>query len=104
MVTLRILARFHATPEARSLPSTGITRLHRYYEPLRLPGRPGLSLAGVRLRAMRPHRQDLPCCVDLPVQTCRRPYPGGTVGGIELLPGNLRRRPSLTPLLGRLPH
>ena len=30
------------------LPSTGVTRLQRYYEPLRHPGRPGLSLAGVR--------------------------------------------------------
>src|SRR6266404_2926587 len=93
MVTLRILPRFHATPEVRSLPSTGITRLHRYYEPLRLPGRPGLTLAGVRL-GLRPHRQDLPCCVDLLVQTCRRHYPGGTVGGIRLLPGNPRQRPS----------
>jgi hypothetical protein len=35
--------------ELRSLPSTGITRPHRYYEPLRHPGAPGLSLAGVRL-------------------------------------------------------
>ena len=35
--------------ELRSLPSTGITRLHWYYEPLRHPRAPGLSLAGVRL-------------------------------------------------------
>jgi len=28
---------FKSTPEARVLPSTGITRLHRYYDPLRLP-------------------------------------------------------------------
>jgi len=35
--------------ELRSLPSTGITRLQRYYEPLRHPEWPGLSLAGVRL-------------------------------------------------------
>jgi len=28
------------------------------------------------------------------VQTCRRPYPGGTAGGIGSLPGNLRQRPS----------
>jgi hypothetical protein len=94
MVTLRILPRFHATPEVRSLPSTSITRFRGYYEPLRLPGRPSLSLAGVRLRVRRPHRQDLPCCLDLPVQTCRRLYPGGIVGGIELLPRNLRQRPS----------
>ena len=35
--------------QLRSLPSTGITRLHWYYEPLRHPRAPGLSLAGVRL-------------------------------------------------------
>ena len=35
--------------ELRSLPSTGITRLQRYYEPLRHPRAPSLSLAGVQL-------------------------------------------------------
>src|SRR5215468_11869934 len=30
--------------ELRSLPSPGATRLHRYYEPLRIPTAPGLSL------------------------------------------------------------
>jgi hypothetical protein len=35
--------------ELGSLPSAGVTRPHRYYEPLRHPERPGLSLAGVRL-------------------------------------------------------
>jgi hypothetical protein len=35
--------------ELRSLPSTGITQLQRYYEPLRHPKAPGLSLAGFRL-------------------------------------------------------
>src|SRR5271165_6912705 len=35
--------------ELRSLPSPGVTRLQRYYEPLRHPKAPGLSLAGVRL-------------------------------------------------------
>jgi hypothetical protein len=46
--------------ELRSLPSTGVTRLHRYYEPLRHPRRPGLSLTGVRLRVTRPHRSGFP--------------------------------------------
>src|SRR5271167_1666042 len=32
--------------ELRSLPSPGVTRLQRYYEPLRHPIAPGLSLAG----------------------------------------------------------
>jgi hypothetical protein len=35
--------------ELRSLPSTGITQLQRYYEPLRHPRAPGLSLTGFRL-------------------------------------------------------
>src|SRR4029077_8329290 len=35
--------------ELRPLPSPGITRLHRYYGPLRHPSAPGLSLTGVWL-------------------------------------------------------
>src|SRR4029077_16847238 len=35
--------------ELRSRPSPGITRLHRYNGPLRLPRAPSLSLTGVRL-------------------------------------------------------
>jgi hypothetical protein len=46
--------------ELRPLPSTGVTRLQRYSEPLRHPKRPGLSLAGVRLRVPRPHRLGFP--------------------------------------------
>ena len=48
MATLPILDHFQDTPEVRRLPSTGITRLQRYYEPVRYPTRPGLSLAGVQ--------------------------------------------------------
>ena len=40
--------------ELRPLPSTGVTRRPRYYEPLRHPRWPGLSLTGVRLRVTRP--------------------------------------------------
>ena len=35
--------------ELRSLPSAGVTRFLRYYEPLRHPRAPSLSLTGVRL-------------------------------------------------------
>ncbi len=35
--------------QLRPLPSTGVTRFHRYYEPLRHPKRPGLSLASCQL-------------------------------------------------------
>src|SRR4051794_25450020 len=40
--------------ELRPLPSTGVTRLRRYYGPLRNPRRPSLSLAGVWLKGERP--------------------------------------------------
>ena len=46
--------------EPRPLPSTGVTRLRRYYGPLRHPLRPGLSLAGVRLRVTHPRRLGFP--------------------------------------------
>src|SRR5438128_284208 len=51
--------------ERRPLPSTGVTRLPRYYGPLRLPRWPGLSLAGVQL-GHAPTTEDLPCCVRSP--------------------------------------
>ncbi len=53
-------------PEPRPLPSTGITRLHRYYEPLRHPKAPGLSLAGVRLLNRLSTPSGFPCCVRFP--------------------------------------
>ena len=40
--------------ELRSLPSTGITQLPRYYEPLRHPRAPGLSLTGSGWSSLRP--------------------------------------------------
>src|SRR5256885_8185293 len=45
--------------ELRSLPSTGVTRLQRYYEPLRHPKAPSLSLAGFRL-VIADHAMGLP--------------------------------------------
>src|SRR5271165_6175022 len=42
-------ATFCVCLELRSLPSAGVTRFPRYYEPLRHPRAPGLSLTGVRL-------------------------------------------------------
>src|SRR5262249_33024585 len=45
----RLFATSYVDLELRPLPSTGVNRLPRYYEPLRHPKRPGLSLAGVRL-------------------------------------------------------
>ncbi len=40
--------------ELRPLASTGITRLRRYYGPLRYPKRPSLSLTGVWLKGSTP--------------------------------------------------
>ena len=49
----RLWAASDVALEPRPLPSTGITRLQRYYGPLRHPLRPGRSLAGFRLEVTR---------------------------------------------------
>ena len=61
--------------EPRSLPSTGVTRLQRYYEPLRHPRAPGLSLTGFRL-VIADHALGLPVFRTLSLCTCCRQYPG----------------------------
>src|SRR6516162_8330129 len=65
--------------ELRPLPSPGITRFHRYYEPLRHPSAPDLSLAGVRL-IIPDHALGLPVLRALSLCTCRRHYPGAAAG------------------------
>ena len=70
--------------ELRSLPSTGITRLHRYYEPLRHPRAPGLSLTGFRL-VIADHALGLPVLRALSLCTCCRHYPGTATGRIASL-------------------
>src|SRR5712692_5044618 len=61
--------------ELRSLPSPGVTRLPRYYEPLRHPRAPSLSLTGFRL-VIADHALGLPVFRALSLCTCRRHYPG----------------------------
>ncbi len=89
--------------ELRPLPSTRVIRRLRYYEPLRHPRWPGLSLTGVRLRVTRPPPLGVSrVALDLRVPTCRRHYPGGPLGSdrswdglfqpLPFLPQ--RRRPS----------
>jgi hypothetical protein len=56
----RSFAAFCTALELRPLPSTGITRLPRYYGPLRHPTRPSLTLTGCRLEAVTLHRVGLP--------------------------------------------
>ena len=67
--------------ELRSLPSTGVTRLPRYYEPLRHPRAPGLSLTGFRL-VIADHALGLPVLRALSLCTCCRHYPGAASGRI----------------------
>ena len=89
--------------EPRPLPSTGITRLRRYYGPLRYPSRPSLSLAGIWLRGSAPLRSGFPRCVDLRVPTCRRHYPGGPLGSDRSWDGLFQPFPFI-PSDGGLPH
>ena len=65
--------------ELRSLPSTGVTRLPRYYEPLRHPRAPGLSLTGFQL-VIADHASGLPVLRALSLCTCCRHYPGAAAG------------------------
>src|SRR5271167_756370 len=65
--------------EPRPLPSTGITRLQRYCEPLRHPSAPDLSLAGVRL-IIPDHASGFPVLRALSLCTCCRHYPGAADG------------------------
>src|ERR1700733_10943176 len=65
--------------ELRSLPSTGVTRSQRYYEPLRHPKAADLSLAGVRL-VIADLALGLPVLRTLSLCTCRRQYPGVATG------------------------
>jgi hypothetical protein len=67
--------------ELRSLPSTGVTRLQRYCEPLRHLKASDLSLAGVRL-VIADHTLGLPVLRTLSLCTCCRHYPGVAAGRI----------------------
>ena len=73
MPNLRVLATCCVHLELRSLPSTGVTRLQRYSEPLRHPRAPSLSVTGVRL-VVPDHAKGLPVLRALSLCTCRH-YP-----------------------------
>jgi hypothetical protein len=62
----RSITTYCVCPELRPLPSTGITRLQRYYEPLRHPSAPGLALAGFQLVVAPTTPWGFPCCVRFP--------------------------------------
>ena len=71
--------------ELGPLPSTGVTRLPRYYEPVRHPRRPGLSLTGVRL-GFRSPPMGLPVLQQLPV--CRHAVTITPVGPLDQIVRN----------------
>src|SRR5262249_23820645 len=82
--------------ELRSLPSPGITRLQRYYGPLRHPSTPGLSLTGVRL-IIPDHALGLPVLRSFSLCTCCRHYPGAAAGCIPC-----SSRPTVSAFPGRV--
>src|SRR5262245_25731949 len=71
----RSFATYCVCLELRSLPSTSVTRLPRYYEPLRHPRAPSLSLTGFQL-VITDHALGLPVFRALSLCTCGRHYPG----------------------------
>ena len=95
--------------ELRSLPSTGVTRLPRYCEPLRHPRAPSLSLSGVRL-IIPDHVVGPPVLRTLSLCTCCRHYPGAAAGRIASLvtqpcqpsPKGSSGRPAHRPFRGLL--
>ena len=105
----RSLTTYCVCLELRSLPSTGVTRLQRYYEPLRHPRAPGLSLTGVRL-VIADHALGLPVLRALSLCTCCRHYPGAAAGRTlrsftqpyQPSPKGLSGRPAHRPFRGLL--
>ena len=78
------LAIFESTPEARALPSAGVTRLQRSYDPVRLPPKPP-PLRDVEAATLA--HDGSPPITRITLPTCRAHYPGGSRGCVcRLLP------------------
>jgi hypothetical protein len=71
--------------QLRPLPSTGVTRLHRYNEPLRHPKTAQPVSRELPVDPYCNHRWDFPCCAWSPLPTCRRQYPGRSYGICSLV-------------------
>jgi hypothetical protein len=93
-----------STLRIKTLPST-------HYEPVRHPGRPGVSLAGVQLGVTRSHRRGLPVLHQFPV--CRHAVTNTPVGPLDRIVQNEgvsapRHSPATTAfpvyMAGRLPR
>jgi hypothetical protein len=89
-----LLAVSSARPKSGPFPPPALPGFNGTMSLSDTPRRPGLSLAGVRLRGAPLTAGASRVALDLPVQTCCRHYPGGTAGGIGSFPWNLRQRPS----------
>jgi hypothetical protein len=68
----------------RQRPSTSVTRIHRYCEPLRHPTTPGLSLSGIRL-VIPDHAMGLPVLRTLSLCTCPATTPAQRLGYSSLV-------------------
>src|SRR5947209_16324506 len=106
----RSVTTYCVCPELRPLPSTGITRLPRYYEPLRHPRAPGLSLAGFRLVVAPTTPWGFPCCVCFPCVHAVATTPAQRLGVLlrsftqpyQPSPKGLSGRPAHRPFRGLL--
>ena len=67
-LSFRFLVASGTDPSTQAPSLGGHYPLHRYYGPVRLPPRPGLSLAGLRLATCSASGVGLACCVCLPCQ------------------------------------
>ena len=74
IVNHRTVSSFTSTPEARALPSAGITRPQRSYGPLRLPGWPSSFDDVEGATSAIPGS---PPITQITFPTCRAQYPGG---------------------------
>jgi hypothetical protein len=80
--------------ELKLLPSTGVIRLQRYYEPLRHPIRPGLSLAGIRVEGATLRPIGLPLLRSLPV----------CLHAVAMTPADLLGPSLVPPAAAAFPH
>jgi hypothetical protein len=99
-------ATFCVCLELRSLPSAGVTRFPRYYEPLRHPRAPGLSPHGRPVGPVIPDLTTLwgfPCCARFP---CVRAAATTPVQRLGVVVAHLTQpyQPSPITLLGRPAH
>jgi hypothetical protein len=81
---------YYVRLQLRPLPSTGVTRLHRYYKPLRHPKRPGLSLTSCQLIQLQ-SPLGLPVLPSVPFAYMPSPLPRQVGGSCSLI---------LFPLIG----